>query len=89
MRVNGHAVKAWREERGLTVTALAQAVGAPQPHLSRVEHGEREASFDLLGRVARVLAVDPKALVGPDEDLDSEFTEEKWPHRRGGNRASR
>lgn len=48
---------------GLTQQALADAVGVPQPTISKLELGIVEKpSFELAVRVARVLKVKPEAL---------------------------
>jgi len=79
MRINPHSLRAWRTERGLTRSDLAAVTGTTQPHISRLENGEREPSWALLVRLGAVLAVDPLALVGPDDTP----TESNWPHARG------
>ena len=86
MRINPHALKQWRTERGMTRVALAAAAKCPQPHLTRLELGQREPSWALLSRLATALGVDPRALIGPDEPIDA-ASELTWPHARGRRKA--
>lgn len=41
MKVNGPAIRAIREDSGLTVATLAAAAGISTGYLSRIERGER------------------------------------------------
>ena len=63
MPINPHALRAIRERSGLSVSALASLAGASQPHLSNVESGRRQASPDLIQRLARALKVPVVALL--------------------------
>lgn len=57
-------LKIWREYRGLTQQALADASGISKPYLSQLENGARTASVKVLGKLARKLAVDIDDLIG-------------------------
>lgn len=57
MRVNGHAIRAIRTARGLTVSEVAERGGIKQPHLTNIEYERREASFSTLHRIATVLGI--------------------------------
>ncbi len=59
-------VRVWREHRGMTMSALAEAVGSSQPYLSQVETGKREGTFRLMIGIARVLDIDVEDLVPQD-----------------------
>ena len=59
-------VRVWREHRGMTMTALAEAVGSSQPYLSQVETGKREGTFRLMIGIARALDIDVQDLVPND-----------------------
>lgn len=48
-----------REARGLTQTQLAEAVGANQSTISRIEKGIGNPTLDLIQRLANVLDVHP------------------------------
>ena len=60
----------WRKNRGLTQHELAQKAGIPQPNLSDIERGIREATVSTVRLIAQVLDVTPGKLVdgvGPDQ----------------------
>jgi len=48
-------IRVWREYRGLTQAALAQAIEISIPYLSQLENGSRKASTDVLMRIAKQL----------------------------------
>jgi transcriptional regulator with XRE-family HTH domain len=79
MRLNAYALRQWRKERGLSITQLAAAVPMNQPNLGRMEKGEEQPSAARLIRLATVLAIDPRSLIGPDEDAAIDA----WPHAQG------
>ena len=64
MQLNRHALRALRERSGLSVSALAHLAGVSQPHLSNVEVGRRQASDELICRLAGALRVPVVALLG-------------------------
>jgi len=51
----GERIKALREKRGLTQAELAERTGLSVIFVRKVEAGERNASFETLERIARVL----------------------------------
>ena len=51
-------VRVWREHRGLTAKAVAEAAGIAAPTLSQIEKGVRTGSVDVLRRIAVALRVD-------------------------------
>ncbi|WGF89093.1 helix-turn-helix transcriptional regulator [Marinivivus vitaminiproducens] len=53
-----HPVRVWREHRGMTQSALAQAAGVAQATVAQIEGGRRCGSVAVLGRIARALGVD-------------------------------
>ena len=50
-------VKALREKRGLSQSALAALVGTAQPNIARLEGGQSKPTLDLLARVANALGL--------------------------------
>ncbi|MEM6727805.1 MAG: helix-turn-helix transcriptional regulator [Pseudomonadota bacterium] len=50
-------IKLWREHRGLSQDALAEAAGVPRPNISAIEKGRRGASVETLKRIADALNV--------------------------------
>lgn len=51
----GKRIKALRKENKLTQERLALMIGVERSHLSRVESGDRNPSFDLLEKIAESL----------------------------------
>jgi transcriptional regulator with XRE-family HTH domain len=60
----GPLVRALREAKGLTLESLSGATGLSLGYLSRVERGERTATWDSTVKIAAALGVDPKYLTG-------------------------
>jgi DNA-binding XRE family transcriptional regulator len=56
-------LRVWREYRGLSVEALAEAAGVPPALVSDIEHGKEEGSIATLKALARALALDLDDLV--------------------------
>jgi DNA-binding XRE family transcriptional regulator len=52
-----HPISLWREKRGLTQGALAQAAAISPSHLSEIERNQKGPSVDALQRLAAVLGV--------------------------------
>src|SRR5690348_10903615 len=55
-------VRVWREHRGMTLRALAEASGISAGYLSQIENGERQGTVTMLKRIAKPLRVDLDAL---------------------------
>jgi DNA-binding XRE family transcriptional regulator len=51
-------VRVWREYRGLTVKALADAAGITPAYLSQIETGVREGAVQTFKKIAAALAVE-------------------------------
>jgi DNA-binding XRE family transcriptional regulator len=58
-----NAIQVWREHRGLTQKALADAAGISKGYLSQLESGSREGTVTVLQRIAKVLNIDLNLLV--------------------------
>lgn len=63
MQINPAALKVIRERSGLTTTALAEAAGIRQAHLSNIEAGRRGASPAVALALADALKVDVLAIL--------------------------
>ena len=48
-------LRVWREYRGLTIKALAEATGVAPSYLSQIETGKRAGTLETLSRLAAVL----------------------------------
>ncbi|MEI7465119.1 MAG: helix-turn-helix transcriptional regulator [Burkholderiales bacterium] len=57
-----HPVRAWREHRGLTIQALADASVLSKPYISQIEGGKRAGSASTLKKLARALGIPLYAL---------------------------
>ena len=53
----------WREYRGLTMSALAEAAGFSQSYLSDIENGKKDESVKVLKRIAQALNTDVDLIV--------------------------
>ncbi len=50
-------VRVWREHRGLTSKALAEAAGVTPAYLSQIEGGQRDGSFETMRKLAAALRI--------------------------------
>lgn len=50
-------VRVWRDYRGLSGRALAEAVGISAAYLSQIESGQRDGRFETMQRIAEALNV--------------------------------
>lgn len=50
-------VRVWREHRGLTAQALAEAAGLASSYVSQIETGKRDGTVDTLVKLADALGV--------------------------------
>jgi transcriptional regulator with XRE-family HTH domain len=64
------AMKAMREERGVSIADAAAGASVPPGRLASVEAGRREPDFVLIMRVARTIGVKPSEFVHRGEILD-------------------
>lgn len=64
------AMRALREERGVSVADAAAAAGVPPGRLASVEAGRREADYELMMRLPRALGLRPADLIARAELLD-------------------
>lgn len=69
----GDTIRALREQRGLSLRALADLVGVSAPFLSDLEHGRRQT--DRLEALARALAVPVARLEELDKRVKPELRE--------------
>ena len=73
MKANGTALRALRTAKGISVTALAEAVGVKQPHVTNVEQEDRSCSPRLAVAITRHMGVPVSVALRnrdyPDADL--------------------
>ncbi len=58
-----HPVRAWREHRGLTQAALAEAAGVQQPTVVAIESGTEAGTTDQMRALARALGISLETLI--------------------------
>lgn len=51
-------VRAWRNHRGLSARALAEAAGISAAYLSEIENGHKEGSLSAMKRITEALGLD-------------------------------
>lgn len=56
-------LRAWREHKGLTLQALADAAGVSKPYVSQIEGGRRAGTAATLKKLATALGVPLMALL--------------------------
>ena len=57
-------LRAWREHRGLSLQALADAAGVGKPYVSQIESGKRTGTATTLKKLATALNVPADVLIG-------------------------
>ena len=62
-----HPLKALREHRGLTQSALAEASSTSAVYISQIERGDRRAGRKLRARLGKALGVEPDLLDSRDD----------------------
>lgn len=70
-RQNGFAIRAFREDQGLSLQALADAVGVTAPHMRNIENEHRNASPRHMALIARRLGK-PLAALMREHPTDAE-----------------
>lgn len=63
MKVNGASLRVIRTRSGWSVSSLAEKVGCKPSHISNIEAGRRQASPELVHRLAKVLDVPLQSLI--------------------------
>ena len=64
--VNRHKLRALREGAQISVTKLAEKVGASQPFITQIEQGYKQPSVPLLKRIADYFGVTVDDLLRDD-----------------------
>lgn len=62
-RAVGRSLRAYRQDRGLSQEALAEAVGVHRTYMGGLERGERNITLRSLERLAAALELDPLELL--------------------------
>ena len=61
----GQNVRRVRQEKGMTLEALAHEVGLAYTYVGQIERGQRNPTLDVVERIAKVLGAEPLVLLGP------------------------
>jgi transcriptional regulator with XRE-family HTH domain len=67
-------IKRLREEKGLLQKIIASEVGLGISHYSKIENGQREASVELLDKLAKFYGLSIDQIVHMDRDVPTEIT---------------
>ena len=59
-----HKARIWREQRGLTLSALAEKAGIPVSYLSEIETGKKPGSVEAYRKLAAALGLSLDDLAG-------------------------
>jgi transcriptional regulator with XRE-family HTH domain len=68
----GHPVTIWREQRGLSVTGLAEKAGVTRSYLSEIEAGKKPGSVAAYRQLAEALGVSIDDVVPDNEPSSSQ-----------------
>jgi transcriptional regulator with XRE-family HTH domain len=63
----GRNLRAYREDKGLSQEAFADALGVHRTYMGGIERGERNLTLKSLERIAARIGVEPLALLEPSE----------------------
>ena len=63
--VFGRNVRRARQERGMSLEALAHEVGLAYSYVGEIERGRRNPTLDVVERIAEALEADALILLGP------------------------
>ncbi len=66
----GRNVRYWRKKRGLTQEDLAGRAAVHVTYLSGIENARRNATIDVIGRLAKALHLEPAELFTPTSEAD-------------------
>lgn len=74
----GRYIKSLREEKGLTITELAQESGVSRPYLSQIEGGTRSKfpSSDVLLKISKALGLNHDELMVKAGYIEEKFVDE-------------
>ncbi len=72
----GQIIKKHREQKGLTITELADRLGISRSYMSRIEKGDRKLNTDVLVKISEILEV-PFETFYPDENKKKIYNEDE------------
>ena len=68
----GQNIKALREAKGLLQKQVANEVGLGISHYSKIENGQREASVEMLDKLAKFYGITIDKIVHPNNEVPTE-----------------
>jgi transcriptional regulator with XRE-family HTH domain len=66
-RIVGWNIRKWRWEKGLTQEDLARRAATTANFIGQIEHGDRNISIEVMGRVAQALGIELVRLLDPED----------------------
>lgn len=69
----GHNIKKIREQKGLQQKQVAIEIGLGISHYNKIENGQREASVELLDKLAKLYGVSIDAIVHMEGEVPKEI----------------
>lgn len=77
-RILGNRIKSRRKELRMSQEELGARIGFTKSSISRIEHGERVVSIENINKIASVLEVDQKWLLGWTDEV--QFSRDQLAH---------
>lgn len=69
-------IKALREQKGLLQKQVATEIGLGISHYNKIENGQREASVEMLDKLAKFYGISIDQIVHPDNEVPTEVVVE-------------
>ena len=77
-KILGERIKSRRKELRMSQEELGNRIGFTKSSISRIEHGDRTVSFENINKIATVLEVDQKWLLGWTDEV--QFSRDQLAH---------
>ena len=77
-KILGERIKSRRKELRMSQEELGNRIGFTKSSISRIEHGDRAVSFENINKIASVLEVDQKWLLGWTDEV--QFSRDQLAH---------
>ena len=77
-KILGERIKSRRKELRMSQEELGNRIGFTKSSISRIEHGDRTVSFENINKIASVLEVDQKWLLGWTDEV--QFSRDQLAH---------
>ena len=77
-KILGERIKSRRKELRMSQEELGNRIGFTKSSISRIEHGDRAVSFENINKIASILEVDQKWLLGWTNEV--QFSRDQLAH---------